>query len=172
MTQARTLNRPWRRYWARFLDSIIAVLVTGFVVGAFAPEFVAGPRTTGWGVKLIGLFAWTFVEALLIAHFGTTPGKAFFRIRVAKATGERLPFGAALGRSLRVWALGTAFGLPLVSLLAAAHGAWRLNKTGATPWDVRAGSIVAHQSIGIWRWAGLAVVVGLFLLAGYLGTYV
>src|SRR5260221_2071847 len=65
--------RPWVRYWARTFDVYSFCLVGGFILGIFAPQFLARQNEYALGMMLI--FAWVFVEALLLSSFQTTPGK-------------------------------------------------------------------------------------------------
>ena len=131
--------RPWVRFWARFLDYTIAscgigvpVTVMLFLLTSEAPNINA--RTVAdirlielqaeiWWKMLsyvsavLALFAWAFIEALLLSTWGTTPGKWLFRVSIISDSGDRLTYRRALGRSLLVYLKGVGLGLPLVSFI-------------------------------------------------------
>ena len=63
-------------------------LVAGLLLAIFAPRaFSVTKRFGALGLQVIWqmilLFGWVFAEALLLSFFGTTPGKALFRTRLA-----------------------------------------------------------------------------------------
>lgn len=139
--------RPWVRYWARAVDLYLASLAGGVAAGIVFPSALSWEGSALlFGLSIV--FAWVFVEALLLSTVGFTPGKWLFRTRVVTNSGAKPDYFLALSRSLRVWWRGLAGGLPVVSLVTiiVAHG--HLTKNGLTTWDRDGGFIVTHERIG------------------------
>lgn len=150
--------RPWVRLWARYFDVWIFVLPTSYVVGyAFATtdpvaaaRFFANPLS-GWVVGAACSFLWVFVEAGLLAAFGTTPGKAWLRVRVRTGESTIPSLSTALTRSFLVWLGGTGLGIPLVAMITQLVSYSRLTSRGSTWWDDSCGLKVECRRIGAVR---------------------
>lgn len=157
--------RPWVRYWARAFDLLVFSLPAGVVLGVLWPELMASNEPgSEWVLGLVVLLAWAFVEPLCLSVFGTTPGKALFRITLRLRSGRPMDYPSALARSLKVWLRGMGMGLPLVSLvtLIVAHG--KLKRTGLTSWDADGDFVVTHQRIGIGRTLVAIACFGMFFV--------
>lgn len=138
--------RPWLRFWARATDILVGAFLLGTIVGLVRPALLAA-RLSDQTYGMLVLFAWIFVEAALLAQWGTTPGKALFRIRLTRADGAKLDFAAALKRSFTVWWRGMGLGIPVVSLIALALAYKELGRSKLTPWDRKGGFRVAHGGL-------------------------
>ena len=106
------------------------------------------------------LFAWVFVEALLLASFGSTPGKWLLNTRVIAQDGENPSFPKALRRSLGVWWRGLGLGLPLIGLITQISSYSKLKEDGITPWDRAAGLMVTHRKVGFPRMLFTLLILG------------
>lgn len=157
--------RPWIRFWARTLDVMIFGVVVGVAIGLLIPE--ALDMLDGlFNVLILGVIC--LVESVFLTLFGTTPGKAIFRISVRHADGSRLSFPEALVRSLRVLYRGLGLGIPLVSMITQIVACNRLSNNGITSWDRDANLTVGHQKIQAWRWLVILLLIGGFCaLVGY-----
>lgn len=144
--------RPFTRFWARMFDiSLVFTIVHFFIDTSFI-----SPREdetfSDWMARyaeslqsdevraiaftiLFSLFAWQFIEAVLIHLVGTTPGKALLGIRVARPDGSRLPLLRSLGRSLYVYTLGVGFYLNPFLVIGMTFSFFRLMATGRCLWD-------------------------------------
>ncbi len=150
--------RPWVRLWARYFDVWIFVLPTSYLIGfAFATtdpvaaaRFFANP-VSGWVVGMVCSFLWVFVEAGFLATFGTTPGKAWLRVRVRTSDSMIPTFPTALTRSFLVWLGGTGLGIPLVAMITQLFSYSRLTSRGSTWWDDSCGLKVECRRIGAVR---------------------
>lgn len=154
--------RPWVRYWARMFDIYVASFLGGLAIAIFYPDAL---NEEGFDL-LFGLsviFAWIFIESMILSIFGTTPGKWLFKIKLMEANGGGLKFDTALSRSFKVWWRGLGTGFPLISLitLSVAHG--KLTKNGITSWDSDGGVSVTHDRIG-----PLRVIIALIFFFGFL----
>jgi len=137
-TQLQHVGKPWRRYWARTLDTLLFTLPVAFMFGLVFPEFTANTLKSG-GELVIGIFILPFVmlcEACILGGTGTTCGKWLLNINlVRKDVGGSISFSDALKRSLLVWVKGLAFGLPLISLFSMGFAAGRIRKNRTASWD-------------------------------------
>lgn len=152
--------RPWVRYAARTLDLWLFALVFGFVLGVFAPSVLA------YGDVVLGLpvmFVYLFVEPMLLATWGTTPGKALLRVRLREANGEKLVYIEALNRCFAVWFRGLGMGLPIVSLITQIVAYRNLVQNGETTWDADGELVVSHEPVGAVR-----TMIAILLSGGYL----
>jgi uncharacterized RDD family membrane protein YckC len=158
---------PFLRFWARFFDYLLLNLFVWFV---FEPPQI--PIAPGDMDNLIdflrhlnelipqeeqiriatiqgaSLFAWNFIEALLLSSFGTTPGKLLFNIKVHRKDGGRLNYMEAMNRSMIVWILGIGIGLAFFQILAMTIALFYLLRKGETLWDRLLGNQVHHRPLG------------------------
>jgi len=143
-------------------DLYLAAIVGGIAVGIFNPDAFNEKRSE----QLFGLvvvFAWVFIESLLLSTIGTTPGKWLFKIRLIPPSGDRPNYSTALSRSFKVWWRGLGIGFPLVSLITLIIAYEKLTKNGTTTWDKDDGFSVAHDRIG-----PLRVIVAVAFFIGFL----
>jgi uncharacterized RDD family membrane protein YckC len=161
-TSAVAQVRPWVRYWARMFDIYLAAIVGGMAVGIFNPD-AFNEQDSEQLFGLVAVFAWVFIESMLLSTTGTTPGKWLFKIRLIPPSGEKPNYSTALSRSFKVWWRGLGIGFPLASLitLIIAHG--KLTKNGITTWDKDEGFSVVHERIG-----PLRVIVAVAFFIGFL----
>lgn len=160
-TLGTTDPRPALRWFARMTDYLLAAFAAGLVVGLAAPDLLEGNDYL-FSVAVVAAFV--PVEAVLLARFGTTPGKWLLALTVVDAGGRRLLFDASLRRAVLVVWRGLGALLPIVPLFTMAHQARRLTKTGRTSWDRELDAEVIAAPIGPGRVLLLLVVWGIFAL--------
>jgi len=161
--------RPWIRFWARLFDITWTTFLLGFAAGYFYPEEFLQLLSKPGGEMLAGLaflFAWVFIEPILLATLGTTPGKWLFNIRLVPPSSSKPDFSTALARSFDVWWRGLGMGLPLVSLITLLFAFNTLRKHGQTAWDKNGGFTVVHEPLG----AGKLLFAILVLMGGFGGS--
>jgi uncharacterized RDD family membrane protein YckC len=131
------------------LDVYFFSLIGGVFLGIAAPQFLA--RQNEYALGMMMVFAWVFVEALLLSSFQTTPGKWLFKTHIALTSGSPISFSQALTRSLKVWWRGFGTGFPIATMITmiVAHG--RLTRNGVTSWDKDQGFFISHEKIGVPR---------------------
>ena len=157
--------RPWVRYWARTCDFLLFCIVVGGIVVPFVPGFDEMNDTL---VGAVFLFAYCFVEPVLLSTIGTTPARALFRVRLRNADGTKLSYGAGLKRSLLVFLRGQALGIGVIALIASILAYRRLTQDGITAWDRDGNFTVSHQEISWWRWLMMiGGLVGFIALIGW-----
>lgn len=150
--------RPWMRFFARLVDWNLYAIVVGPIMIAIDPLALSVPEIgasdsdgSGFGQYLffpLILFTFVFVEPLMLSAWGTTPGKAFLKIRLRKKDGSRLNYQTALNRSWEVWIRGSGLGIPIVFVFVMLLAGIKLSKRGITSWDEAGGYRVSHKVIG------------------------
>ena len=157
--------RPWVRYWARMMDFFVFSILVGAVIGFIYPAAME-INDTIFGMILLAVYV--FVEPLMLASWGTTPGKALLRVRLRRSDGKKLSYNDGLVRSLKVWIKGYGLGIPVVSLITLITAYHKLTENGITSWDSEGDFIVRHKRIGVLR-GTVAVLIFVFfslLIAG------
>lgn len=160
--------RPWVRYWARMFDVYSFSLVGGVILAIIAPQFLEKQNEYALGMMLV--FAWVFVESLLLSSFQTTPGKWLFKTKIALTSGSPISFSQALARSFKVWWRGFGTGFPIATMITMiiAHG--RLTRNGITSWDRDDGFSVTHETIGVPRVLAAIAFFFIFLVVVAIGN--
>ena len=159
-------RRPWVRLLARKLDYSLFTLL-GLTLLALGFAILGGPLEVflilSQFLGFILFFPFVFAEAAMLAAWGTTPGKEFFKIRLRNCDGSRLSYADALNRAIKVWFRGNGMGIPLVSTVCSLLAYARLMKKGTTSWDEQGAFKVTHQPVG----AGRTVIVILVVVAWF-----
>jgi uncharacterized RDD family membrane protein YckC len=162
---------PWGRYWAKMLDSYLY----GFIMGYFAPDAVkvavsqAG-ETIGWFA--LGAVVVPLMEGITISAFGTTFGKAAFRISVLRADGSKLSLGQAVRRSYLSWLHGAWLGVPILSLIPIWNAYKEYAAAGVVSWDSKVEAKFSALRPAWWSWCVLAVGGGIALTLVAIGSMV
>lgn len=169
--KADTALHPWRRFFARTIDLLLAALLLVALYVILLLWFpnkaaqIVGALTNPITAAVIIYWLWVPVEAALLANFGTTPAKWIFGIRVLKFDGRKLTFAEALKRAAFACILGDGLGIPGAALFTRAYAYDRLKKTETTAWDMACGSVVQHSKWGAGRVIGATVVVLIALVS-------
>lgn len=173
---------PWRRYFARTLDTQIVGGVTWALVSIVF--YAVAPEQAERFFRVFSIPGGQFLDAfltmvvsipgnaLMIGLTGLSIGKWLFGVRVLR-DGAPIGFWRALRREIAVWFRGWGLGLPLVSLLCTLSSRAYLEDHRITTWDKAQKLTVTHRSESRWAtammWtAGAGVVligIGLRLLA-------
>lgn len=154
-----TAAHPWRRCFARHVDVVIVMFVTGLVIYLVAPTALSDPDSER-RLSFFALASWSLGEAICLAAFGTTPGKSLLATRVRDAAGARPSFRVAFRRSVGVWWFGCGAYVPFVVIFTMLVARDKLMRAGTTTWDEKAGTRVEHGPL---RPTGV-VVAALILL--------
>ncbi len=152
---------PFRRFFARQIDNVIALLV------AMAAAYLwdeAMLRTSlamdSAAFAIPTLLVWVVIESGLLRIGWSTPGKWLFALQVRPLNCDRPSFRTALDRSFTVLAFGQGGCLPILSWYAAIQSYRDLDERGATSWD-RDRFVVEAMPFGALR---AFVCLALFLL--------
>ena len=161
--------RPWVRYWARMTDLFIFNMVIGLITLICASLFKLSDVIYG----LLAFVLYNFAEAALLATWGTTPGKAFFKVRVRNSDGSKLSYIDGLSRAFKIMFYGEGLGIIPICIFTLIKAHNRLTNKGITSWDEDKGIVVSHQMLGPWRVIGILVLFAVFLglmVLGILGS--
>ena len=175
-----TSAHPWRRYFARMLDTLTNGAIVIFIA-AVALAFIAPERmkdfTSALDNKLLGTIAMCLaampLNALLIGLTGGSFGKWLFGVRVLTLDGRPIGFMQALSREGVVAVQGLGLGIPIVSLFTCVAAFNNLRKMAKTSWDAKAGFKAVHRPKGarlaIGMFFGLVAYVCVVLALAALG---
>lgn len=95
---------------------------------------------------LVGFFVVSVgLEAVLLASWGTTPGKALLGASVRRADGRALTFPEALRRTVFLWVYGMGLAILPVTVVCHLRAHGDLRRRGYVRWDVLAKHRV-HQA--------------------------
>ena len=160
------VRHPWRRFLARALDhSLCILLLNALLVLGLRFTFGEGILNTmvedylAWGVQFL-------LEPLLLATWGTTPGKWIFGLKVRNAHGGKLTFGAAAARLAVLFRYGEGWGIPIYQLYRNYRSYRACSDGEVLPWDEGLSYTIRDEKpIRGLAWAGAAALdMGLSVL--------
>ena len=152
-------RRPWPRYLARMLDTLVLGAVMGLILGivlVFTTDdagervFAAMGGVGGTLLTYVVSFMVATVPIAFLLAFAQTPGKWLFGIRVRNPDGSRLGLWKALPREAWVVVRGVGFALPVVTLFTMISSYTDLKDDGATAWDRALCCEVTHAPATPW----------------------
>lgn len=122
---------PWRRYFARSLDVMLAELAVSLVRSCVLHQLLDDSN----GSRIISLIlAWVVLmltEPFLLHFWGTTVGKWIWGIRVVSIRdGKKLSLNEAFSRTGLVFACGEGASIPLVNFACNGYSYYRYVKKG------------------------------------------
>lgn len=149
---------PWRRYFARSLDSTLYMTVWNILLLLVFRVNIVGRSPLGRLLDLaVGVLLMLALEPILLACFGTTPGKWILGLAVTDCEGRRLTLEQARDRTWQVLRQGLGFCLPVYHIVRL----WKSYRE-KQDWELRTEIILRDQRV--WR---IAAYVGVnLLLAG------
>lgn len=151
-------RHPWRRWWARTLDS---GLIGVWMLAAFPGALEGGAKLFQLRFLGLSLFAQILLEPLLLWAVGGTPGKLLLGIRVTNREGERLSFRGAVSRTFGVLTYGQAFCVPTLREIRGYVCLRKAEDGELLPWEDH--SRLNFKKLSAWRYA---VAVLTFLAMG------
>ena len=149
-------RHPWRRYWARTLDS---GLIGVWMLAAFPGALEGGGKLFQMQFLALSLAAQILLEPLLLWAVGWTPGKLLLGIRVTGREGERLTFRRAVGRTFGVLTYGQAFCVPTLREIRGYACLRKAEDGELLPWEKDTQLI--FRKVGFWNYT---LVVLIYLL--------
>ena len=132
-------GHPWRRYFARAIDTALLAPVFSFITGILPVSH------TDYRFSMMVISFAILVHAALQSSWGSTPGKAILGYKIRTRTGHKLSFGKAISREARIAWSGLGFGIPLYSIYTLLKAFTDLNNTGETSWDKADDLVVTHR---------------------------
>lgn len=161
---------PWARLLARFFDYslfFLLLLTAGRMVHGSPPAEIEkskheNPNSYGLtkqGLVPLEFFCWIPLEATLLWAWGSTPGKAFLKIRLRQGCRLKLDFHTAMRRSFNVWFRGMGMMIPVINFFCLFTAYYRLKTANKTSWDANEQIAVEHRPIGRWRVISASVLI-------------
>ncbi|MEM7011208.1 MAG: RDD family protein [Verrucomicrobiota bacterium] len=154
-TPAGISRHAFSRFAARYIDvTLFQILVCLALYGR--PELPADfgqelmpkiDQDKAENLTLVLFFvgmSWQLIEGILLATFGTTPGKALLQLQLRRPDGAKLEMGVSILRSVYVWILGMGMGVWILPIVANLLGFIRLHSRGITIWDEQL-KVEVHQ---------------------------
>jgi uncharacterized RDD family membrane protein YckC len=145
-----------RRFWARWFDLCLYSGLWWLAMWG-ASQNIEAALTNTW-VMFFHYLPWFVFEALMIHHWGTTPGKWLLGLRVTNLDQSRLDLAAATKRSARVLFTGIGFGWQLLSVFCQALSWFTARRLGTTLWDHVGGHRVDAQKLSPLRVVSFLVI--------------
>ena len=135
-TDGHTEPGPWRRYFARFIDSWLYATATlafvTLVLGLNPTDEGMGASIFEWLLRSLLLLT---VEPLCLHFFAATPGKWLLGISVRDYDGKCLSFSEAFARTWKVYVMGLGLNIPIVYFITCLLAYRRSLKGEDQPWD-------------------------------------
>tara|TARA_R110002096_G_scaffold433667_1_gene652977 strand:+ start:2776 stop:3582 length:807 start_codon:yes stop_codon:yes gene_type:complete len=116
-------------------------------------------------IGLASIFAWHLIEWIFLACFGATLGKYLFNLRVQGPDGEKPKAATCLYRSILVWMLGMAAGLPVFQFVANFLAFLRVQNRGVATWDTMLHTQVIQRRMTLVRAMVIFGIFGLLMIA-------
>jgi hypothetical protein len=153
---SETPVRPWRRYFARAIDtffsSFIIFACLGFVLYSLSPNIhqsffslFEGKGERFWNM-LFSYFGAIFLNAAFIGYTGSSPGKYLLGIKITDKHDKPLGYKIALKRELLVWYKGLGLGIPFISFFTQLAAYNTLKSRGKTSWDESMGLKITYRN--------------------------
>ena len=130
-----------RRFWARWLDLTLYSAI--WWLGMWAVGQDIGAALVNPWIMFFHYMPWFALEAVLIQHFATTPGKWLLGMRVVNLDGSHLDLSASTRRCMRVLFTGIGFGFSYLAVFCQILSLVVSKRIGTTVWDHAGG----HQVI-------------------------
>ena len=167
----KRLVRPWVRYWARYFDTFIWLIVVGLCLAELPMDFSLPINML---VDIVFLALWIPLEAVLLSSIGATPGKLLLGVIIRNPDGSKLSFRQAFRRSTLVWWRGDGAFVPIISFVANLNGYQNLkHNLGETTWDRDLHLVVTHRPRLLWSEILLYCVIAMILYwrleSGFIG---
>ena len=148
---------PWRRYFARLLDTYISggiiFICLGLIMYLISPSFNERFFSAFNGLDgqffdvIVSAFLAMFLNAAFIGFTGGSLGKWFFGIRVVNIKRQRIGYMLALRREIAVFVRGLGMAIPFVSLFTLLSAQKHLLKEGNTTWDEELNlNVIYHEN--------------------------
>lgn len=153
-----TTAHPWRRYFARMIDTTTyaagGFFVTGIVLATTDTPLYYSFLDLLSGLKgslvsaFLGLIYAMLGGALVIGLTSGSFGKWMMGVRVVDAGHKPIGVLCALRREILVWVKGLGFGIPIVTIVTLVMAYRRLDGNAITSWDEAMDLVVLHRPRG------------------------
>lgn len=130
-----TEPHPWRRYFARFLDSLLYSLFFFFLYFVILHRKPAITPVVSLLLLLSEILLTLLIEPVLISRYGTTPGKWLMGICILDIDKNKLSWEKAFERTKGALWQGTGYSIPIYNLYCQICSFLMYDKERTLPWD-------------------------------------
>lgn len=145
-----------RRFWARWLD--LSIYSGVWWVGMWAAGQDIGNAMANPWIIFFRYVPWFTLEAVLLQHYATTPGKWLLGLKVVNLDKSHLDLGDAIRRSMRVLFSGIGFGFSYLAFFCQLLSLVVAKRIGTTLWDQSGGHEVLAKPVQPTRWVAVVLV--------------
>ncbi|NOS76298.1 MAG: DnaJ domain-containing protein [Methyloglobulus sp.] len=152
--RSKPITSCWLRFFARIFDVWWETLLISIVLFTF--KYQNPTHFVYWfsDIPISDVSLWLICiplalvsDAILYRFFGNTPGKAWLGLTVKTDASLPLGFFQYLGRNLKIYVSGLAFGLPLIGFFPMYYQSIRLRKGLQASYDESTGFRVYEQPV-------------------------
>jgi len=162
--------RPWRRYFARFLDIFLIYLLIIVVISHltfFRPLIYDLHGIKRQIFNVICIWIVFLIEPSIFICFQTTFGKKLFGIKIISKQSNDITYATYLKRNIQVLIRGMWLSIPIISYIAEIFSFVRLKETGSTKWDDNLDIEVHYEWLSWKRYVLICIVCIVTLFFAY-----
>lgn len=141
-------GRPWLRYLAKMLDYSIYSIILGLILIIIYPGLFEIPEAI---FAFIIFVLCGIIDALILAAFGNSIGRAILKIKIRRVDGKTLRIFQTFKRNLSLSVFGLGLGIPLFSIATQYFSFIELQKNGDSKWDVSNGLTTKYDKLSTFR---------------------
>ncbi len=161
---------PWRRFWARTLDSYVVLfaynlLITPFGIVYFMDNEITLTALIGYMLGYV--VSYVLYESFMLSRFHTTVAKWAFGISLHAHTKNQITFKFAFKRLIKIFIYGQGAMIPIVNFFTHRKAFYDLVENGRTKWDQDMNLSVHIKDI---HWAHYGILVGLTFMISSMGA--
>ena len=160
---------PWRRYFARSIDSTFLAVAIGLPLAFFLSSETI-EKLPDVGINFVISLIVIPYGALCLMRFKRTLGKWVMGITVANAHGEPLTWEQSMKRETLVFIRGLGLGLGIVTVVTNLYQYNVLMKRGIVSWDKDVGSVVTYETLRPVRVLIAFLCIAVFMFVIVAGT--
>ncbi|HEY4255398.1 MAG TPA: RDD family protein [Chlamydiales bacterium] len=150
---------PWIRFWGRLFDYAL------FCSGLWTLRVATGVNLSISEMWVPSEYLlWIPIETILLATFGTTPGKWLLNTEIVQGRRRRLEWSVALKRSFSVWLKGIGLGIPVINAICLLVSYQQLIIRKISSWDIPDHIQITHRNISRGKRSIVALLAALGLI--------
>ncbi|MBQ9142296.1 MAG: MerR family transcriptional regulator [Lachnospiraceae bacterium] len=139
-------NMPWRRFFARSLDmSIYSLLWNLFLICVCNVNIQKNHVELEIAGSVMVLVLMLLIEPVLLALFGTTPGKWVLGLSVLSLEGEKPAYQEALCRTVQVIYYGLGISIPIVNFVCLYKNYGKCAMSDDMEWEYRTNIVYTER---------------------------
>ena len=131
------VTSPWRRFFARHFDLFLYTTLwslLGTLLLGLSPSSETGSAWFSAG-GIVSVVMMVLLEPLLLATWGTTPGKWLLGLHVRNNTGQKLSYGEGSYRTLQALWYGAGMFIPIFELFRGYKYYYDCAEGKTLPWE-------------------------------------